>query len=88
MSIYPVLLISNTLGIVAIVIKRPVYSVMKASFFLTSMPAFAIFLGIGLMSIEKRKIIRYVTVIIFIALFSIVCLHIIHIYLFILWHTN
>jgi 4-amino-4-deoxy-L-arabinose transferase-like glycosyltransferase len=85
MSIFPVLLISNTLGIVAISIRLPVFAAIKASYFLNSMPAFAVFLGIGLMSIDKRNILKQITVIIFIVLFSIVCLHIIDIYLSILW---
>lgn len=88
MSIFPVLLISNTLIIVAITLKLPVYCSMKASYFLNSMPAFAIFLGIGLISIDNRNIFKRVIVIIFIVLFSIVFLHIIHIYLATLWHTN
>lgn len=88
MSIFPVLLISNTLGIVAITHRLPVYSAMKASYFLNSMPAFAIFLGIGLMSIENRNIFKHIIAIIFTALFSIVFLHIILIYLSILWRTN
>jgi 4-amino-4-deoxy-L-arabinose transferase-like glycosyltransferase len=86
MSIFLVLLISNTIGIVAITLKLPVYSAMKASYFLNSMPAFAIFLGLGLMSIENRKIIKQIVVIIFIVLFSIVFLHISNIFLSIYGH--
>lgn len=88
MSIFPVLLISNTIGIVAITHRLPLYSAMKASYFLNSLPAFAVFLGIGLMSIENRHIFKQITAIIFIVLFSLVSLHIIHIYLSILGHIK
>ncbi len=86
MSVFPILLLFNTLGIIIITLRLPVYSAMKASYFLNSLPAIAIFLGIGLMSIESRHIFKQITAVIFIALFSLVFLHIIHIYLAMSWH--
>jgi hypothetical protein len=88
MSIFPVLLISNTMGIVAITYRLPLYSAMKAAYFLNSMAAFAIFLGIGLMSIENKHIFKQITAIIYIVLFLVVSFHIIHIFLAILRHVK
>jgi 4-amino-4-deoxy-L-arabinose transferase-like glycosyltransferase len=79
MSIFPALLLFNTMGIIAITYRLPVYSAIKASYFLNSLPAFAVFMGIGLMSIENRYIYKQITVIIFTILFLLVSLHIIHI---------
>jgi hypothetical protein len=79
MSIFSVLLISNTLGIIAISMKLPTYSTMKASFLLTSMPAFAIFIGIGVMACEKINVIKWIITIAFATLFLIVSLHVLHI---------
>jgi 4-amino-4-deoxy-L-arabinose transferase-like glycosyltransferase len=86
MIVFPVLLISNILGILAITYRLPVYSAMKATYFLNSMPAFATYLGLGLMSIENKNIYKKIIVTIFIVLFSLVSLHIIHICLYILMH--
>jgi hypothetical protein len=88
MSIFPILIISNTLGIIAITHRMPVFSAMKASYLLNSMPAIAVYIGIGLMTIDNRNNLKYIIGIIFIALFSLVSLHIILIYLSILWRTN
>lgn len=79
MCIFPVLFISNAACIIGLTLKLPVYSAMKASYFLNTMPAFAIFLSIGLMSIENRNIFKRAIVIIFTAIFLLSFLHIIHI---------
>jgi hypothetical protein len=76
---FPVLLISNAAIIIALALRLPVYSAMKASYFLNSMPAFAVFLGIGLQSCANRHILKKSISIIFGALFILVSLHILHI---------
>ena len=82
MSIFPVLFISNAAGIIAITLKLPVFSTMKASYFLGSMPAFAVFLGNGVMTCEKRRILKWAMIIIFGTLFILVSGHILHICLY------
>jgi hypothetical protein len=80
MSIFPALLFSNAAGIIALALRLPVYSIMKASYFLNSMPAFAVFLSLGLMPCEKNKKLKWTIVIVFGALFALVSLHILHIF--------
>lgn len=79
LSIFPALLISNAAGIIAITLKLPVFSTMKSSYFLNSMPAFAVFIGNGVMACEKRTILKWAVIIIFGVLFTVVCWHILHI---------
>jgi hypothetical protein len=79
MSIFPVLLIGNALGIIAITMKLPTYSTMKASFLLNSLPAFAIFISIGVMACENINALRWITTIVFATFFIVVSLHILHI---------
>jgi 4-amino-4-deoxy-L-arabinose transferase-like glycosyltransferase len=80
MNIFPTLLFSNAAGIVALALRLPVYSVVKASYFLNSLPAFAVFLGLGLMPCEKNKKLKWTIVIVFGVLFALVSLHILHIF--------
>jgi hypothetical protein len=79
MSIFPVLLIGNALGIIAITMKLPTYSTMKASYFLTSMPAFAIFIGIGVMACENLNVLKWIITIVFATLFILTSSHILYI---------
>jgi hypothetical protein len=79
MAIFPPLLLSNVAGLVALTVKLPVYSAMKASYFLNSLPALAVFLGLGVMSVEKRPSFKLLTALIFGALFFLVFCHIVHI---------
>ena len=79
MTIFPVLFTCNAAGIIAVTSRLPVYSHMKASFFLVSLPAFAIYLSLGVMACEFRPIIKWAITIIFGALFIIVFWHILHI---------
>jgi hypothetical protein len=81
MSIFPVLLIGNTVGIIALALRLPVFSAMKASYFLNSLPAFAVFLSLGLMSYEKNKRLKWIIVTLFGVIFALVSLHILHIFL-------
>jgi 4-amino-4-deoxy-L-arabinose transferase-like glycosyltransferase len=79
MSIFPVLIITNIAGIIAITMKFPLYSFMKASYFLVSLPAFAIYLSLGVMACENRNPLKWAIIIIFGALFLLVFSHIFHI---------
>lgn len=52
-QIFPIMLFFNTLGIILLVLKAPVYSSMKASYFLNSLPAFIVFIALGVQYIER-----------------------------------
>ena len=79
MTIFPVLFICNAAGIITVTSRLPVYSHMKASFFLVSLPAFAIYLSLGVMACENRPTLKWAIMIIFGALFTMVFWHILHI---------
>jgi 4-amino-4-deoxy-L-arabinose transferase-like glycosyltransferase len=79
MTIFPVLFTCNAAGIIAVTSRLPVYSHMKASFFLVSLPAFAIYLSLGVMACENRQALKWAITIIFGALFIMVFWHILHI---------
>jgi hypothetical protein len=80
MNIFPALLFTNAVGIIALSVRLPVFSAMKASYFLTSLPAFAVFLSLGLMPCEKNKILKCIICIAFGVLFTLAILHILHIF--------
>jgi len=80
MSIFPTLLLSNAAGIIVLALRLPVYSAMKASYFLNSLPAFAVFLGLGLMPCEKNKKLKLTIVTVFGVLFTLAGVHILHIF--------
>jgi 4-amino-4-deoxy-L-arabinose transferase-like glycosyltransferase len=80
MNIFPTLLFTNAVGIIALAVRLPVFSAMKASYFLTSLPAFAVFLSLGLMPCEKNKILKCIICIAFGVLFTLAILHILHIF--------
>ena len=79
MQIFPVLLIFNAAGIIALVLKAPVFSSIKATYFLNSLPAFAVFLGLGGMLCEKYRMIKWILIFFLSFLFVFVTVHIIHI---------
>ena len=79
MSIFPTLIFCNAAGMIALAVKCPVFSAMKSSYFLNSLPAFSVFLSLGLMPFEKNKYLRWPIVIAFGVLFALVGLHIMHI---------
>lgn len=74
-----VLFLFNAAGIIIHATKFPFYSHMKAAFMLNSLPAFAVFLGSGIMITEKHRIARWVVAIFFISLFSLVTIHILEV---------
>ena len=79
LQIFSVLLLFNAAGIIALALKSPVYSSVKAAYFMSSLPAFAVFLGLGVMSCEKYRIVRWVLTFAFGCLFVLVALHILDI---------
>lgn len=81
MSIFPTLLFINIVGIVALALRLPVYTAAKASYFLNSLPAFIVFLSLGLMACEKSKPLKWTAVIAFSFLFCLASVHILHIVL-------
>ncbi|MGV7225207.1 MAG: hypothetical protein ACQ9MH_27290 [Nitrospinales bacterium] len=78
-QIFLVLFLSNAAGIIYIALKAPLYSVMKATYFMGSLPAFAVFLGLGVMACEKQRLVRWIIACFFGGLFVLVALHIVHI---------
>ena len=81
MSIFPMLLFSNAVGMIALALRLPVYSAIKASYFLNSLPAFAVFLSLGLMPCENNKTLKWTLMIVLAVLFALVSVHILHIVL-------
>jgi 4-amino-4-deoxy-L-arabinose transferase-like glycosyltransferase len=71
-----VLFVANAAGIIFHSLKYPYFSHMKAAFMLVSLPAFAVYLGIGVMVLEKYKILKLLVVISFIVICLLVTLHI------------
>lgn len=84
MSIFPILLVSNMAVMIALAVRLPVYTAAKASYFLNSLPAFAVFLSLGLMACEKSKHLKWTVLIAFSLLFCLASVHVLHIVLSIL----
>ncbi len=78
MSIFPVLMLGNMAIMVMLALRLPVFSSMKASYFLNSLPAFAVLLSLGLMRCENNKTLRRTIGAVFIALFALANLQILH----------
>ena len=78
-QIFLVLFLSNAAGIIHVALSTPIYSVMKATYFMGSLPAFAVFLGLGIMAFEKHRLARWMIAFVFGGLFVLVALHIVHI---------
>lgn len=77
--LFVTLLLFNAAGIVLLGIKAPVYSSMKAVYFLNALPAFSVFLAFGVMLFEEIRYVRYILGSIFGLLFLLVTIHILHI---------
>jgi 4-amino-4-deoxy-L-arabinose transferase-like glycosyltransferase len=80
-SIFPTLLLSNIVVMIALAVRLPVYAAAKASYFLNSLPAFVVFLSLGLMICEKSKHLKWTAIIAFSFLFCLASVHILHIVL-------
>jgi 4-amino-4-deoxy-L-arabinose transferase-like glycosyltransferase len=50
---FPIMLVFNVIGISVLTLKAPVYSSMKASYFLNSIPALSVFIALGLQRVEN-----------------------------------
>jgi hypothetical protein len=79
LSLFPVLLGFNIAGIIALTLRLPVYNSIKPSYLLNAMPAFMIFIALGLMLLEKNKILRRTTLVALGTLFALVTVHMLHI---------
>ncbi len=82
LSLFPVLFITNAAGIISLTLKLPYFSAMKASYFLISLPALALLVGLGVMACEPRPALKRAIAGLFGAAFLLVVLHIFHITLF------
>jgi len=71
-----VLFVTNAAGIIMHTVKFPYYSHMKAVFMLISLPAFAVFLALGVMALEKNKIAKAFVWVSFLVICLLVTLHI------------
>jgi 4-amino-4-deoxy-L-arabinose transferase-like glycosyltransferase len=80
LGMFPVLALFNAAGIIALTVRLPVYNTMKPSYLLDSMPAFAIFLGLGLMLCEKNTALRRTVLTVFFVLFGLSTLHILNLF--------
>ena len=77
--IFASLLISNIAGIIYLTIRAPVYSSIKALYFMNSLSAFSVFTSVGLGYIERNSHIKKIIALLLISLFLFSCLHIIQI---------
>jgi hypothetical protein len=81
LSLFPVLLGFNIAGIIALTVRLPVFNSIKPSYLLNAMPAFMIFIALGVMLLEKNKILRRATFLAVGMLFTLVTVHVLHIVL-------
>jgi hypothetical protein len=79
LSLFPVLLGFNMAGIIALTVRLPVYNSIKPSYLLNAMSAFMIFIALGVMLLEKNKILRRTMLVASGALFAFVTVHILYI---------
>jgi hypothetical protein len=79
LSLFPVLLGFNIAGIIALTVRLPVYNSIKPSYLLNAMPAFMIFIALGVMLLEKNKILRRTALVTSGTLFALVTVHMVHI---------
>jgi hypothetical protein len=79
MSVFPILLIANAAIVIVLALRLPVFSATKASYFLGSLPAFAVFFSYGFASYETSRGLKKTFVFIISLLFAFVSLHILHI---------
>jgi hypothetical protein len=80
LGMFPVLALFNVAGIIALTLRLPVYNTMKPSYLLNAMPAFMIFLCLGIMFCERNATLKRATLATFGMLFAIAIMHIVHIF--------
>jgi len=78
-AVLAVLVLFNIAGVVALALKAPVYSSIKAIYLLVSLPAAAVFLGAGVMWLERIRAMKVLMLALFVALLMLVLLHYCHV---------
>lgn len=78
-QLFLLLLLFNLAGIIFHTYRHPYYSFMKATFVLNALSSFALFLALGLMWVEKYKVIKWGISIIFGLIFLLTTIHILYI---------
>jgi hypothetical protein len=78
-QLFVVLLLFTLAGVILHAFRYPYYSFMKAAFVLNSLSAFALFLALGVMLVEKYKVIRWGISFVFGFTFLLTTIHVLHI---------
>jgi hypothetical protein len=78
-QLFLVLLLFNLAGVILHVYRYPFYSFMKAAFLLNSLCAFALFLALGVMLLERYKVFRWGVAALFAVMFLLTTVHVLHI---------
>ena len=76
---FPVLLATNLAGIVVMTLNCPLYSTIKSTYLLTSIPAFGVFMAMGIHHVEHKKRVATFLVFCLAMLILLTTLHIMHI---------
>ena len=79
LMMFPVLLVFNAAGIIALTLRLPVYNSMKPSYLLNSTVSFMLFLALGILLCEKSKILKRTIYMTSGTLFTLAVAHILHI---------
>jgi len=74
-----VLVLANVAGIVGYALAHPFYSSMKAAYLLLSLPACAVWIGLGLSWCERREVTRWIAVRSLAVLFILASVHVLQI---------
>jgi hypothetical protein len=74
-QMFVLLLMLNAAGVILVALNTPVFSAMKASYFLPSLPAFAVLLGAGITQWERHRVFRVGSSLYFGVLFGLVFLN-------------
>ncbi len=78
-QLFLVLLLVTLAGVIVHTFRHPYYSFMKAAFILNALSAFALFLALGVMLVEKNKALRWGIAILFGFSFLLTSIHVLHI---------
>ena len=79
LQILPVLLAANAAGVVYLTMRSPVYSSIKPTYLLNCLPAWAALIGLGVESLERRRVVQAIVIGGFGALFVLVTIHVLQI---------
>ncbi len=75
-QVFAVLLLANLTGVVLLTLRAPVFSSVKPSYLLNSIPAFAVFLALGTAALEQKRGAKLILAGIFGIIFILVTLHV------------